>query len=112
MAEVEIARFRLRNGSHVLVEIEEEYSDGMPASRGSQRFRDVRDAFGANVASIRDAAEEVLEVLQQASHPDEIKLSFGVKLASEMGAVIAKSAMEGTIGVELLWKRPPVSEES
>ncbi|MDR7326888.1 MULTISPECIES: CU044_2847 family protein [Catenuloplanes] len=105
MDDAEYVRFRLANGTRVIAEVREPRRGGVPVSAGRDRVRDVRAAFDGNLAEIRDAAEDALRVLRKAGSPDEIKLTFGVKLTSELGAVIARSALEGNIGVELLWKR-------
>jgi hypothetical protein len=62
--------------------------------------------FESRLGQVRDAAAAALEVLRDAGNPDEIKLSLGVKLTQEAGAVLARTALEGNIAVELLWKRP------
>jgi len=42
--------------------------------------------------------------------PDEftqVELSFGVKVTSEMGALIAKAGIESTFNVKLVWQKKP-----
>ncbi|MBQ1019471.1 hypothetical protein KBX71_16585 [Micromonospora sp. D93] len=105
MPETELVRFVVRDGTSVIVEVEEERRGSTPAGRRVNGVRDAREFFESNLTHIRDAAEAVLADLRKASSPDEIKIGFGVKLTTEVGAVIARSAVEGNISVELLWRR-------
>ncbi len=36
--------------------------------------------------------------------PDELEITFGVKLDAQMGAVIARTGVEGQLEVKLTWK--------
>jgi len=54
------------------------------------------------LGSVRDAARASMEVLQTLS-PGQLELEFGVKLAGEAGAIIAKTAAEGHFIVKLTW---------
>jgi hypothetical protein len=37
----------------------------------------------------------------------QVELSFGVKVTSEMGALIAKAGLESTFNVKLVWVKKP-----
>jgi hypothetical protein len=37
----------------------------------------------------------------------QVELSFGVKVTSEMGALIAKAGLEATFNVKLVWEKKP-----
>ena len=105
----EMVRFTLRDRGSVVVEVDEEGPATGPAGRGSDAVRDAREAFGRRLTDVRDAAIEALDTFRTAASPDEIKLSFGVKLTSEAGAIIARTAVEGNLAVELLWRSDPSS---
>lgn len=104
MTDVELARFRIADRTSVIVEVDERRRGATRVGAGD-RLREAREYFDANLDQIREAAQATLGVLRKAGDPDEVKLSFAIKLTTEMGAVIARSAMEGNIGVELTWKR-------
>jgi hypothetical protein len=98
----EMVRFDLAEGSTVLVEVDE-------SSLGIERVSRTRDGvveagrrLTEALGSVRDAARESMDVLQTLS-PGRIELEFGVKLAGEAGAIIAKTAAEGHFTVKLSW---------
>jgi hypothetical protein len=105
MTDLELVRFRLGGDESVVVEVE--------ARRGSavrvgarDRLQEAQKYFEDNLTQIRDATRSVLSTLRDSDRPDEIKLLFGIKLTAEAGAVIARTGLEGNIGVEMVWKRP------
>jgi hypothetical protein len=97
----------------VLVEVDspdygedESRTDIGPASRRRwNRDSPSSMAFEEHLNGVRDAAVAALDVFRQSMRPDEIKLSFGVKFTAQAGAVIARTAFEGNLAVELLWQR-------
>ena len=36
---------------------------------------------------------------------NQVELSFGIKISSEMGAIIAKAGLESTFNVKLVWQK-------
>ena len=55
-------------------------------------------ALDDQLAHIHDAAAAALTVLRGGINPDEVKLSFSIKMTAEVGAVIARTALEGNLG--------------
>jgi hypothetical protein len=98
---VEIVRFEVGSGS-VLVETDEDSFGIQRVSRGPdgviEAGRQLKDAL----ASIENAANVTLDVLRKMS-PDSIEVEFGIKLAGEAGALIAKASTEGHFTVRLSW---------
>jgi hypothetical protein len=101
----EVVQYTVRGDRSVLVEIDSDPYASVPAGRGG-RIRELRTTFESRLADVRDAAEAALLELRKDIDPDELKLSFGVKLGGELGAVIARSTVEGNLAVELVWKKP------
>ncbi|WP_174534208.1 CU044_2847 family protein [Micromonospora chalcea] len=62
-------------------------------------------SFEESLRSVRAAAVEAMRVFREDLGPSEVKLTFAVKMTAEMNAVIAKTAYEGNLGVELVWRR-------
>ena len=60
MPETELVRFVVRDGTSVIVEVEEERRGSTPAGRRVNGVREAREFFESNLAHIRDAAEAVL----------------------------------------------------
>jgi hypothetical protein len=102
----DLVRFTLPNGGSVLVEIDQIARGTGPVGRREGVIRELGGAVEQTLASVRDAADAILETFQQASSPDEIRLSLGIKLTAEAGAVIARTAVEGNVNIELTWKAP------
>lgn len=101
----ELVRFSVCHGHSVGVEVDGPAYDEGSAPVGRRRPGDLSEIFEARLGEVRDAAEAALAILREASSPDEIKLSLGVKLTQEAGAIIARTALEGNLAVELVWKR-------
>jgi hypothetical protein len=90
-------------GPRVTVEIDDG-SGPTPVSRSGDRIRDLGIDFTEHLESVRAAAREVLNSFRDDLGPDEVKLTMGIKLTAEAGAVIAKTGTEGNFVLELTWK--------
>jgi hypothetical protein len=101
---MELAEFPLDGGGTVLVEVEE--TPGVVrVSRGRSVVEQVGSSFEQAMDRVRDAATAALTAFQQmATRPDEVELEFGVKLDAEVGAVIARTHVEGQLTVRLTWR--------
>lgn len=97
----EIVRFEVGNGS-VLVETEEDTFGVQRVSRGEDGIVEAGRRLEDALASVRDAANASLKVLSKLS-PDAIEIEFGIKLAGEAGALIAKASTEGHFTVKMSW---------
>lgn len=98
----ELVRFSLPEGSAVLVEVDEDSLGIERVSRDRDGVVEAGHRLTEALGSVRDAAQASMEVLQTLS-PGRIELEFGVKLAGEAGAIIAKTAAEGHFTVKLSW---------
>jgi len=71
------------------------------------------DALHKSASAIRramDVIERMTDELNEAvtsrtNRPDSVKVAFGVKFDSEVGAFIAKAGVEAAITVTLTWDR-------
>jgi Trypsin-co-occurring domain 1 len=98
----EIVRFDLKDGAGVLVEVDDDPTGIVRASRGQDGVLEAGRRLTDALASVRDAAGQSISVLRSLG-PDGLELEFGVKLTAEAGAVIAKTAAEGHFTVKLSW---------
>jgi Trypsin-co-occurring domain 1 len=110
----DLVRFTVPNVDPVLVEIdnsgwgENATPNGVgPVGRPSRDSRDIPLAFENALHSVRAAAVVALDVFRRDLAPDQVTITFGVKMNATVGAVIARTAYEGNLGVELVWKREP-----
>ena len=99
-----LVRFRIDETDDVVVEVDGDGDESVLVSGGGAVV-DATGAFTEKLASVRKAVSATLEELGNTLGPDSLKVTFGVKLTAEAGAVIAKSAVEGNLQVEMEWKR-------
>jgi hypothetical protein len=103
---MELAAFELADGGSVLVEVEQVDGVVQVGSRG-EVLQTVGKTFEEALSRVRDAAVSALEQFQSMTRrPDEVEITFGVKLDAEVGAVIARTGVEGQLGVKLTWRAP------
>lgn len=102
----QIMQFELDDGSPVYVEVEDSgYSDRERVSRrGDSSIEKAQEHFVTALASVRPAAEAVLDTFRELNTPDEINLEFGIKFGGKVGAIIASVDSEATFKVALKWK--------
>lgn len=98
----EVVRFELAEGSTALVEVDDDNLGIERVNRGRDGMIEAGHRLTEALGSVRDAARASREVLQTLS-PGHVELEFGVKLAGEAGAIIAKTAAEGHFTVTLTW---------
>ncbi|MEU9223345.1 CU044_2847 family protein [Streptomyces massasporeus] len=98
-----LVEFKTGDGAVVAVEAVEERSGSRLVSRGDGTVQAARTFEGA-LDGVRAAAESALRVFRDGSlRPDGVEIEFGVKLAAETGAFIAKGTAEGHLVVKLTW---------
>ncbi|MGH3615000.1 MAG: CU044_2847 family protein [Pseudonocardia sp.] len=56
------------------------------------------------VAPAVEAAQAVLAKVKEAA-PDDVKLTFGIKVSGTANWFVAKAATEGNFEIEMTWKR-------
>jgi hypothetical protein len=105
-----LVQFEVSPGHEVLVETDGIDEGWVPVDRGDDGIVRAAGRFTDHLDCIREAAAEALVTFQKQLNPDEIKLSFGIKITAEAGAVIARTALEGNLGLELVWRRSSVPE--
>jgi hypothetical protein len=105
----QLAEFVLADGGTVLVEV-----DAAPPVRAQMRGafdpREVVEkaklSFEQALDKIRPAATAIIAKLRGIGDaPDEVSVSFGIKLNAEAGAVIAAAGVEANYNITLVWKK-------
>ncbi|HEY9799692.1 MAG TPA: CU044_2847 family protein [Leptolyngbyaceae cyanobacterium] len=70
-------------------------------------------ALDKAMLTIRQMAKKTMDTIDTLSNkPSEVELEFGIKLNTEAGAIIAKTAGEASLKVKLLWERKDSNNES
>ena len=106
----DFVRFEVTAGRYVLVEAESSDDGWIPAGSGADGIARAAGRWTEHLDCIREAADQTLTAFRERLQPDEMKLSFGIKMTAEAGAVIARTAGEGHLDVELAWHRSPAPE--
>ena len=107
-----VVRYQIGDGSSVLVEVDEDTYGVEAVSRTSEGVLEAGQRLESALASVRDAAQAALDAMSKLS-PETVEVEFGIKLAGEAGALIAKTSAEGHFTVRLSWSpdtRPPAYE--
>ena len=105
-----VVRYEVGEGSSVLVEVDEDTYGVEAVSRTSNGIAEAGQRLESALASVRDAAQATLDALTKLS-PESVEVEFGIKLAGEAGAMIAKTSAEGHFTVKLSWS-PGDNEKS
>ena len=95
-------RYQVGDGSSVLVEVDEDTYGVEEVSRTSEGVLKAGQTLESALGSVRDAAKAALDALTKLS-PETLEVEFGIKLAGEAGALIAKTSAEGHFTVRLSW---------
>jgi hypothetical protein len=110
MRDQDLTRFPLEDGSIVAVEVDrpggEIYEDVGYEDVGYRggRIREASTTVDVAMDQIRRAANAVLLPLTRVHpRPDDVELSFGVRLNAEAGAVIGNQG-DGHFSVRLVWR--------
>ncbi|WP_457946166.1 CU044_2847 family protein [Pseudarthrobacter sp. alpha12b] len=102
----EVLRYEVGSGT-VLVEVADgSYGVDHPA-RNEQGILDTGRRLEDALASVRPAARAALEAMAELT-PEQIQVEFGVKLAGDAGAMIAKSSSDAHFVLRMSWT-PTVS---
>ncbi|WP_090768634.1 CU044_2847 family protein [Nonomuraea maritima] len=106
----QLVRWELEDGGTVLVETaSEDVARGGWASAGvgADTVHEAKLRMEEALGHLRGVATAALKTFRELPvGPDEVEIEFGVKLASEAGAVIAKAKAEGQLVVRLRWQAP------
>lgn len=108
----ELAVFSLDEGGTVSIEVEE--APGMTrAGRAGATVREAGESFERALAEVRNAASAALgQFRAMAQRPDEVEIKFGVRMDAQVGAVIAKTGLQGQFELTLKWVRGAASSDA
>ena len=104
-------RYQVGEGSSVLVEVDEDTYGVEAVSRTSEGVLEAGQRLESALASVRDAAQAALDAMSKLS-PETVEVEFGIKLAGEAGALIAKTSAEGHFTVKAVVVSGPVTRRN
>jgi hypothetical protein len=102
----DLVRFQFAGEREIIVETDSVDEGLVPVGRAADGVVKAAACFSDRLDAIRDAVTEALATLREGLKPDVTRVSFGIRFTAEAGAVIAKTSLEGNLGVEMVWQRP------
>jgi hypothetical protein len=100
----ELLKVTLRDQGSVIFEVDGDDRGVRQVGKRETQVRELSSSLEDRLSGIHDAAMAALAELRGKLEPDEIRLKFGIKMTAEVGAVIARTALEGNLDVEMVWK--------
>jgi hypothetical protein len=100
-----MVEFLLEDGTSMLVEVEEPEQGGVvKAARSDGVIDKAHQTLEKSLEKVKPAAQVVIQKLRELHDaPDEVGVSFGLKLSAEAGAVLASGGVEANYIVTLKW---------
>ena len=102
-----LVEYPLADGGSILVEVEideEEQGGIVPAASPGEIAARATQTLEEALDRIKPAAGAVVKKLRELSdRPDEVEVTFGLKLTAEAGAIIAAAGIEANYTVTLKW---------
>ncbi len=99
-----LVEFPLEEGGSIVIEVDEPESEGtIRAARGDTIVK-AKETLEEALNKVLPVTKSVVEKLRSiGNRPDEIEISFGVKLSTVAGAVIASAKAEANFDVTVRW---------
>lgn len=102
-----LVEFPLEDGSSIIVEVDEKPHDEYDGIRGETNNRVVERAektLEAAIDQVKNSADMIIKrMVNLTEKPDEIEIEFGLKLSTQLGAVIASGTVEANYVIKLKW---------
>ena len=99
-----LVEFPLEEGGSIIVEVDETETSGTARAARGDTLAKARETLEDGLDKVLPAAKSVIEKLQSLDNkPDEIEVTFGIKLNTSLGAVIASATAEANFDVTLRW---------
>jgi predicted RNase H-like HicB family nuclease len=99
-----LVEFPLEDGGSIVVEVDEPETSGTIRAGRGDTIEKARETLEEALNKVLPAAKSVVEKLHTMGNaPDEIEVTFGVKLTTVAGAVIASASVEANFDVTLRW---------
>lgn len=100
-----LVEFPLERGGSLLVEIEETLGSGPRPAASEGTVETATIGLEQAISKVKPLAETLLEQLRGLmQQPNTVVVEFGIKLNAQVGAIVAKTGVEGNCKVTLSWK--------
>ena len=99
-----LVEYTLENGKKVIMDVPDSGSGVQRVSRPGTIAAQAKKTFEEALENVQPAAEAIMEKMQQLNNgPDEIMVEFGINMNAELGAVVAKSGLEASFKIAMIW---------
>ena len=99
-----LVEFLLEDGGSIVVEVDEPESEGTIRAAREGTIVKAKETLEEALNNVLPVTKSLVEKLRSIGNkPDEIEISFGVKLNTVAGAVIASACAEANFGVTVRW---------
>lgn len=99
--------YELEQGGTVSVEVDASPAEIERISSGRDRIVTTGRQFTEALQTAQKAASEAVAAFSEALKPDELELSFGIKLAAAAGVIITSASSEANFQLKAKWVRKP-----
>jgi hypothetical protein len=99
-----LVEFPLEDGTTLLVEIEEPDQGGLVKASLSETIAKAEQTLEKSLEKVKPAAQFLIQQIRKLHDaPDEVQVTFGLKLSADAGAVLASAGAEANYLVMLKW---------
>jgi hypothetical protein len=99
-----LVEFPLQDGGGIVIEVDEPESQGTIRAGREGVIAQAKETFEEALDHVLPVAKSLAEKLHNTvNRPDEIEISFGVKLNTQVGAIIAAVNGEANFSVKMHW---------
>jgi hypothetical protein len=103
-----LIEFNTENGDCLIVEVDIvdlQTDEIIPVSRNDYIITKAQMTFERAIDNIKPVASTIISKLRSlGDKPDEVEVSFGIKMNAEAGAIVASAGLEANYLVKLKWK--------
>jgi len=99
-----LVEFPLEEGGSIVVEVDEPETSGTVRAARGDTLAKARETLEDALDKVLPAAKSIVEKLRRLDNkPNEIEVTFGIRLNTSVGAVIASATAEANFDVTLRW---------
>ena len=99
-----LVEFPLEDGTSMFVEVDEPGPGNIVKASRYDVVEKAHETLEKSLERVKPAAQFILAQLRKLHDaPDEIEVSFGLKLSAECGIILAASGLEANYSVNLKW---------
>ena len=101
-----IISYELDTGETIAVEVAVAPAEAERiAARGTDVVESAGQKFSDALKTAQRAATEVVEAFTQGVRPDELEVTFGLKMGGKLGVIVTEATTEANFQIKVRWVR-------